>query len=73
MGALDARLSAAVERRGRRIEMLKALWLEVANLRWLFRLHRRMLTPLRRVSPVSCFAEHRKGGRYDWRWRRRRQ
>ena len=33
MGALDARLSAAVERRGRRIEMLKGLWLEVANLR----------------------------------------
>ena len=33
MGALDARLSAAVERRGRRLEMLKALWLEVANLR----------------------------------------
>ena len=33
MGALDARLSAAGERRGRRLEMLKALWLEVANLR----------------------------------------
>jgi Protein kinase domain len=33
LGALDARLSAAVERRGRRLEMLKALWLEVANLR----------------------------------------
>ena len=33
MGALDGRLSAAGERRGRRLEMLKALWLEVANLR----------------------------------------
>ena len=33
MAALDARLAAAGERRGRRLEMLKALWLEVANLR----------------------------------------
>ena len=33
LDALDARLAAAAERRGRRLEMLKALWLEVANLR----------------------------------------
>jgi hypothetical protein len=33
MDALEARFSAAGERRGRRLEMLKALWLEVANLR----------------------------------------
>jgi hypothetical protein len=33
MGALEARLSAAGERRSRRLEMLKELWLEVANLR----------------------------------------